>query len=42
MILEAGMDAAYVYAGENYIKNNLGRPKEHYYRKIYDGCLEKN
>ena len=41
MILEAGVDSAYVIAAENYMDNNLNKPVEHYYRKILDGCIMK-
>jgi hypothetical protein len=39
MLLEAGIDQAYIAAGENLINNNLNRPVEHYYRKIFDACI---
>jgi len=39
MILEAGIDAAHVIAGENYMNSNLDRPIEHYFRKIFDDCV---
>ena len=41
MILEAGIDYAYVFAGENYKSDNLGKKRDYYFRKIYDECLSR-
>ncbi len=38
-ILEAGIDHAYVYAGENFLNDRLGKKEDHYYRMIFDKCI---
>lgn len=41
MILEAGIDHAYVLAGENYKSDNLEKKRDFYFRKLYDECLSR-
>jgi hypothetical protein len=38
--LEAGIDTAYVFAGENFKNNRLGKKEDHYYRLIFDECIK--
>ena len=38
--LEAGIDTAYVFAGENFKNNRLGKKEDHYYRLIFDDCIK--